>query len=91
MAKGWSKGLTKETSASVRKISVTMKSRGIDNFSEWRRKARERGLIKSEYLSFEKNGDLAELIGVVLGMVILKDFPAPSGCLYSRIRTTKAS
>lgn len=67
MPRGWNKGLTKDSNESVRKISETMKARKLDNFKKWRDEAKRNGSIKSEYLSLEKNGDLAELIGVVLG------------------------
>ena len=67
MPSNWNKGLTKYTHPSVRKISETMKLRKIDNFATWREKMRVIGKIKSVYSPLEKNGDLAELIGVVLG------------------------
>ena len=35
MPSNWSKGQTKETNLSVRKISDTMKSRKLDNFKVW--------------------------------------------------------
>ena len=44
-----------------------MKLKKIDNFKKWRDGMKAEGKIKSEYLPLEKNGDLAELIGVVLG------------------------
>lgn len=44
-----------------------MRAHGIDNFKNWREEGKKNGTIKSEYPEFEKNGDLAELIGVVLG------------------------
>ena len=67
MPSNWNKGLTKDTNLSVRKISETMKRRKIDNFRVWRDKMKVLGRIKSVYTPLEKNGDLAELIGVVLG------------------------
>jgi hypothetical protein len=67
MHKSWSKGLTKENNPSVKKISETMRLRKIDNFAIWREKMRKEGKIKSTYPAFEKDGDLAELIGVTLG------------------------
>jgi len=63
----WNKGLTKNTNKSVHKISETMKQKRIDNFSEWREKMKKEGKIKSTYPSLKKDGNLAELIGVVLG------------------------
>jgi len=73
--KSWNKGLTKETSVSVRKTSDTMKKRKIDNFAKWRNEMKASGKIVSEYPLFEKNGDLAELIGVVLGDGHIRKFP----------------
>ncbi len=67
MPSNWSKGLKKETNASVRKISETMKRRKLDNFSIWRERMKKEGKIKSVYPTLKKDGDLAELIGVVLG------------------------
>lgn len=67
MPSNWSKGQTKYTNLSVKKISDTMKQRGLDNFKVWRDKMKAEGKIKSEYLPLKKDGDLAELVGVVLG------------------------
>lgn len=67
MHKSWSKGLTKENHPSIRKISETMKRKKIDNFKKWREEMKILGKIKSTYPEFAKNGDLAELIGMVLG------------------------
>jgi hypothetical protein len=65
----WSKGFTKETHPSVRKISDTMKTRKIDNFKNWRKSHRVR------YANIPRNGDLAEYIGVVLGDGNIQAFP----------------
>ncbi len=62
----WNKGLTKENSLSVRKISDTMKLKNLDNFSAWREKARNSGAIAG-VRPLVRNGDLAELIGMILG------------------------
>lgn len=75
MPSNWSKGFTKGTHPSVQKISETMKRRKIDNFAKWRQKMRASGEMISSYPEFEKNGDLAELIGVVLGDGHLSKFP----------------
>ncbi|MBI1957509.1 MAG: hypothetical protein HYS44_03595 [Candidatus Niyogibacteria bacterium] len=75
MPSNWSKGYTKETHSSVRKISDTMKKRKIDNFAGWRNKMKAAGIIPSDYPEFVKNGDLAELIGVILGDGHLSGFP----------------
>jgi|SRR3989344_7656170 len=71
----WSKGFTKDTHPSVRKISDTMKLKKIDNFAEWRRAAIEAGKIRVKFRSLPRNGDLAELIGVVLGDGHIEKFP----------------
>jgi hypothetical protein len=63
----WNKGLTKKNNTSVRRISRTMKEKHLDNFAEWRKEARKRGLVKSKYQTLKKNADLAELLGAILG------------------------
>ncbi|MDD4901907.1 MAG: LAGLIDADG family homing endonuclease [Patescibacteria group bacterium] len=67
MKSSWNKGKTKYTHPSVLKISNTLKVKKIDNFFKWREKAKKNGLIRSHYPELERNGDLAELIGMVLG------------------------
>ncbi|MDD5152723.1 MAG: hypothetical protein PHS95_01820, partial [Candidatus Pacebacteria bacterium] len=67
MPSSWNKGQTKSTNLSVKKISDTMRLRRIDNFKAWREEMKAEGKIKSSYPPLEKNGHLAELIGVVLG------------------------
>lgn len=52
-----------------------MKVRKIDNFAKWRDNMKKIGKIKSIYPKLEKNGDLAELIGVVLGDGHIRKFP----------------
>ncbi len=71
----WSKGHTKETHPSIAKISETFKRKKIDNFKRWREKAIKSGIFKSNYPPFKQNGDLAELIGVVLGDGYIGKFP----------------
>ncbi len=63
----WSKGYTKETHPSIARMVATFKKKKIDNFKEWRERMKKVGRIKSNYPPFDKNGDLAELIGVILG------------------------
>ncbi len=75
MPSNWNRGLTKETNDSLRKTSETMKQRKIDNFSQWRKKKFADGTLKSEYPEFTKNGDLAELMGVMLGDGHIQKFP----------------
>ncbi len=53
--------------ARARKIADTMRERRIDNFKVWRDRMKAEGRIKAAYMPLERNGDLAELIGVVLG------------------------
>jgi hypothetical protein len=74
-SEGWSKGYTKETHSSVKKISDAMKNRGVDNFKEWREEAKQSGRIPSSYPELVKGGDLAELIGVILGDGHIQKFP----------------
>lgn len=63
----WNKGFTKYTHPGVKKIAQTMKKRGLDNFKIWRNKMKRLGKIKSVYPALKRNGDLAELVGVILG------------------------
>lgn len=71
----WNKGLTKHIHPSVQKISETMRRRKLDNFAKWRTEAKTKGLIKSNFPAFQKNGDLAELLGVMLGDGHIQKFP----------------
>ena len=73
--RSWSKGFTKENHPSVRKISETMKRRKIDNFSSWRRKSIQSGKIVIVFPPLKHDGNLAELIGVLLGDGHLQKFP----------------
>lgn len=75
MASNWSKGFTKDTHPSVKKISDTMRRRGVNNFLGWREKMIAEGKIKTVYPRFKQNGDLAELIGVMLGDGNIEKFP----------------
>jgi DNA-binding transcriptional regulator WhiA len=75
MSTPWNKGHTKETHPSLKKTSETLKSKEIDNFATWRAKKKEMGEIPKEYLSFEPDGDLAELIGVIHGDGHIYKFP----------------
>lgn len=63
----WNKGLTKDTHPALRKTSETMRRKHLDNFKNWRDKMKEEGSIKSSYPPLTKNGDLAELLGTILG------------------------
>lgn len=53
--------------ARAQKISQTMRARHLDNFKQWRERMKESGEIKSSYPALKKDGNLAELIGTVLG------------------------
>lgn len=75
MRSSWNAGLTKETSSSVKKISDTMRRKGLDNFKRWRDRMKAKGEIKTEYPELKQNGDLAELVGVVLGDGHICKFP----------------
>lgn len=52
-----------------------MKRRKIDNFATWRENAKASGLIRTEYPAFKRDGDLAELMGVVYGDGNISRFP----------------
>lgn len=58
----WNKGKTKETHPSVKKLSETFKTKGLDNFCIWRQKR-----TKNLYQPFEHTRDLAFMIGLILG------------------------
>ena len=73
MVKGWSKGLTKDTHPSIFRIAEAR--RKLDNFRLWRERMKKEGKIKSEYSPLKKDGDLAELIGVILGDGHIGRFP----------------
>jgi hypothetical protein len=75
MGEPWNKGLTKATHLSLQKTSETMRRRKLDNFARWRNEAKETGLIRRNFPAFRKNGDLAELLGVMLGDGHIQKFP----------------
>lgn len=52
-----------------------MKRKRLDNFFSWREKAKANGMIKSEYPPLKKDGDLAELLGVIYGDGNIEKFP----------------
>jgi len=74
----WSKGHTKETHPSVAKISDTFLRKKIDNFAQWRKKARRSGFWKPPVL-LQHNQHLAELIGVIWGDGNIFQFPRTEG------------
>jgi len=75
MRKAWNKGINKTMHPSVMKISQTMRRKKLNNFAAWQDQMRREGVIKSSYPSLQKNGDLAELIGVILGDGYIGVFP----------------
>lgn len=52
-----------------------MKIRKINNFKAWMDRMKAEGKIKSEYTALKKDGNLAELIGVVLGDGHIRPYP----------------
>lgn len=52
-----------------------MKLRKLDNFKVWRDRMKMKGEIRSQYPAFKKDGDLAELVGVILGDGHISKFP----------------
>lgn len=71
----WNRGLTQHNHPSVRQMADTMRRKRIDNFKVWRDEMKRQGLIKSRYPALKQNGDLAELIGVILGDGHIGKFP----------------
>lgn len=71
----WNKGHTKYTHPSVKKISETFKRKRIDNFWNWREKAKRKGLIKNDYPPLLRTRHLAFLIGLILGDGNIGKFP----------------
>ncbi len=52
-----------------------MKRKKIDNFLSWRNEMKRLGKIRSKYPDFRKDGNLAELIGVIWGDGHIGKFP----------------
>ncbi len=65
----WAKGETKEANLSLLKLSDTLKTKKVWNFTNWQRKN------KIYYHNLEKDKSLAELIGAALGDGTLEKFP----------------
>lgn len=74
----WSAGYTKETHPGVAKISRTFRRKKIDNFFVWRRRAMKSGLLRIPK-PLKKDGDLAFLIGMILGDGSIYKFPRTEG------------
>jgi len=79
----WNKGYTKDNHPSVEKIARTFKRKKIDNFKNWREEMKKMGRIPSGYPPLKKDGDLAELIGVVLGDGNIHHFSRTEGLTIS--------
>lgn len=73
--RAWNRGKTKENDPRVRKISDTLKAKHIDNFAQWRLKARLDGKIPSTHIPLKKTEQLAFLIGMALGDGHIHRFP----------------
>jgi hypothetical protein len=52
-----------------------MRLKKLDNFKKWRDKMKKLGKIRSNYPELKKDGDLAELVGVILGDGNISVFP----------------
>lgn len=61
----WNKGKSKENCRSLLKLSQALKAKKEWNFSDWQIKRRLQCVTR--YRELEKNSNLAELIGIVLG------------------------
>ncbi len=84
----WNKGQTKETNKSVKKISDTFKSKGIDNFSKWRKSSKLSGRIPDNDKPLRKSEELAFLIGLTLGDGNISKFTRTE-CLRLTLGTDK--
>lgn len=73
--RAWNRGKTKESDPRVRKISETFKAKRIDNFAQWRRKARLTGKIPLTHVPLARTGQLAFLVGLILGDGHIEEFP----------------
>lgn len=71
----WNRGKTKGTDPRIRKISETIKAKRLDNFAQWRLKARLDGRIPATHVSLEKTKQIASLIGMALGDGHIHRFP----------------
>jgi len=71
----WVIGKNKDNDSRVTKISNTMKRKHLDNFKGWRDKMIKLGKIRHTYPPFEKSGELAFLIGMVIGDGNIYVFP----------------
>lgn len=69
----WNKGKTKETHPILSRLSRILRAKKRWNFTEWQKRMRRQQ--KFRYKALEKSGDLAELIGIILGDGSLEKFP----------------
>ncbi len=65
MSSPWNKGLDKNTHPSIKRMSRSFVDQKIDNFKTWRNIRDSKR--PAQYFRLKRNGDLAELIGAVLG------------------------
>lgn len=63
----WNKGKTKETDPSVKKISMTMQRKKLDNFAKWRLQMIKVGKIIHRHSPLKHSLELATLVGLILG------------------------
>jgi len=73
--RAWNCGKTKENDPRVRKISETFKAKRIDNFAQWRLKARLAGKIPLTHTPLARTEQLAFLVGLILGDGHIEKFP----------------
>jgi len=73
--RAWNRGKTKEDDPRVRKISETFKAKRIDNFAQWRLKARLNGKIPLTRVPLAGTEQLAFLVGLILGDGHIEKFP----------------
>lgn len=50
----WNRGHTKDTLEGLKRLSITYKKKGINNFSRWMSERKKQGIIASSYPGFKK-------------------------------------
>lgn len=73
--RAWNRDKTKENDPRVRKMSETFKAKRIDNFAQWRLKARLAGKIPLTHTPLARTEQLAFFIGLTLGDGHIGKFP----------------
>ncbi len=71
----WNKGKNKNNNTSVKKISLTMKLKKIDNFASWRQEMINTGKIIKDHPPLKQSTYLSTLIGLILGDGNINKFP----------------